>query len=829
MRKVLFLENCLARSRLFLLSLLGLLFASDFLLPRDTAATAQSFEPAGLNQLDLDGDALPDLTIINVSLATNNDEIHVYDGGNDMRWGKEWSTVTDFVNDTWVFDIGADGSAQLVIQFSKTAYKVKASLFHDLDGDGEVSIDIVNGLVNVTESAYPPLTMVAEPDWYLANGQLNWNIHILSDGPSVEHINTYNLSTTWRRFVQLDGEPDIEIEFRDDDLDGIPEYGLWRLLAPTPKTEGGSRTWIWSNEAQHIPDQPGEFEFWPFLGSSEANGYFDTPPIIEVDWLASRIARVSFPGYPIEHGYHVNTIQDFKKNLINYADFENIQAYYDLANNEDGNPELHIRHRYFGSFDPYGWNLPEPVNEIRWSWNQLLQGDLTWDFKLGLAGRHEITSTISFPDFSYKTIPFDKLPSWIAANKWDMATFVAREGANFASSEGIYAWGPIESMLDDEPSTMSRYLAGQRVVDPRQAFQNIGVGWRGEFAPSLAGQPRLYFSPIDRRLHLLNAEYGIWTIDDRSQIRYSDRDGDGYIDHWRYEEDSELLEQLIFADQYLIYADDNQISLRQIDLSPYTFESSPPKNHREWRLLNDLLTDHTQELDTSDLENIATQFSGPEWRLYGGAIRDYRSTGDGFRFVLTLKTGFETTGLLENLDLLSHSPGEYLVTYDGSFSLATLKPPEISIEKQQLYDPGSISQVNSVVLEMFNNGLDDTSDLTLFAEAQTDFGIVKLDELAVDVLSGQPVRQILAIGQMRGGDWTLHAWLEDQDGTILAEVQEYMPPIGQGDSRGEFQMLVTTGRGWLIAAFLILVVTSAMVMGSIRFLSASSPVKKQAE
>ncbi len=143
---------------------------------------------------------------------------------------------------------------------------------------------------------------------------------------------------------------------------------------------------------------------------------------------------------------------------------------------------------------------------------------------------------------------------------------------------------------------------------------------------------------------------------------------------------------------------------------------------------------------------------------------------------------------------------------------------------QHLANSSSLNQSAAIVLT--NSGLEDANGLTVFTEALDDSGIVHLDEQAVDVLSGQTVRQILDLGQMKGGAWTLHAWLEVQDGTILAEVQEYIPPIDQGDSRDEVQMLVTTGRGWWLAAFLILAVTSVLVMITMRFLSASTVVNR---
>src|SRR6185503_2976812 len=147
---------------------------------------------------------------------------------------------------------------------------------------------------------------------------------------------------------------------------------------------------------------------------------------------------------------------------------------------------------YYAAGDPYGWNVNAPVNEIRWSWNQSNAPGLSWDYKLGLAGRHAITTEIQLGDFRYTTVPYADLPGWVVNNQWDYATFVARENTPFQSTEGIYGWGPIEKLIDGKLETTSRYLAGDVVVDLQPEFKNIDFGWRGELAPNLQSRPSLY-------------------------------------------------------------------------------------------------------------------------------------------------------------------------------------------------------------------------------------------------------------------------------------------------------------------------------------------------
>jgi len=85
------------------------------------------------------------------------------------------------------------------------------------------------------------------------------------------------------------------------------------------------------------------------------------------------------------------------------------------------------------------------------------------------------------------------------------------------------------------------------------------LGDRGEFDRDNSGQGKLYIGPFDRKLHLLGAEWGAWTVDrqgayhagwkapsprpaaDKVQevVRYTDTDGNGFIDRIEYDYDGD--------------------------------------------------------------------------------------------------------------------------------------------------------------------------------------------------------------------------------------------------------------------------------------------------
>jgi hypothetical protein len=822
---------------------------------RPAPVMAQGSPEPSLRQEDLDGDGQPDLTVITASYATDRDMVWVYDGADDMRWGESWPEVTDFTNDTWLFDVASDGVARLVIRFSRERGGYLASLFQDRDGDAVVKTEVDGTRVTILESPYPVLTVKANDGWFLPDGHLNWNVRFLTDGP-VLHLHTYELTDPWKQFLVHDGEPDVELEFKDEDLDGIPEYGLWRIMAPTPSFWGATRTVIWSNAGGTRPSQPTGSLFWPYLATSapasprspgtdsipagaalpQDPNYFDLPPIVVAGFGEGKIQHITFPGYPIERGFHLNTPQPFLKGEINYADAELAQAYYDLAGDRDGSPELHIRHRYYGQRDPYGWDLGVPENEIRWSWNQANSSGLGWDYKVSLARRQAVTGTVEFPDFSYHGVPYEALPFWVTDNSWDYATFVAREGADIESAEGIYLWGAVETPVEEDPSLLSRYLAGELDLDLGEAFHDLPPGWRGELAPALQDRPLLYVSTVDGQLHLRGASQGVWNLGGGSELRYADLDSDGYLDQWLLFEDGVLARQFSFVAPYLIYAGDDQVTFKRVEAEPSLLETLPPRTQAEWLALSERLAAQGRSLGPDDLEAMMAQFEAVEWRVDGAEMRDLRSSGAGFRAILDLQPGFGARGS-GGPGLAALQPGAYLLTYDGDFQVERLTAPSLHLE----FDPGSAPQGEGptvfegyeLVLAIGNDGLQDTEAMTVTVWASDPGGeVTRLPPQSAGVLAGGTARLRVPWMPSEPGLWTFRADVTAVHpaaaGVSPATYELEVAPAEQPDlwsSLGGFGLVPPwTVIGLFVAAVLVGV---AFLVGLARWIAASPHERRE--
>ena len=335
-------------------------------------------------QADQNADGFVDLTTLETSFAGGADRVLVFDGGSDMQVSEDWRVATDFENDTWVFDAGGDGRAELIIHFARLdASAVEARIFDDVDGDGAVAFHVGagTGFAVITESGAPMLTVTSWPSWVRPDGGLNYNIRIAQDGTFGGQEGAPEFLAAMRR----DGRLDHEWILADEDGDGIPEYRIGRMLLPTPETSGLHRMGIQVNSGRVRPRENAAALFWPLLERSPTDrtgNYFDTAPTVDVDWSTARLRDAGIVGYPIEQGFHVNALNYLRPGIRNVPNFENAMAFYDLDGDHDHRAELFVRHRYYEAGDRHGENVVPASNEIRYSWTERNPNGLVWDYKL---------------------------------------------------------------------------------------------------------------------------------------------------------------------------------------------------------------------------------------------------------------------------------------------------------------------------------------------------------------------------------------------------------------------------------------------------------------
>jgi len=717
---------------------------ASLLIPSHALAVSQGPPIIGLQQRDLDGDDSPDVTIIYCAFATDSDTVYVYDGAGDMRTASDWHEATDFVNDTWVFDVDSDGTAQLIILFAEEDGTSIALLYDDHNADQQVAYEVSGKHIVLQNPDSWSLKIVAEGSWFSPAGYPTQNL-----------------------LLYFNGSEGVVAGIRDYNRDGVPDYEFWNVLTQAPgaaRQQSGSGLWV--NKGSTRSTAPDETLFWPFLiaGSwPDIQNKFDLTPFVVVDWQRATIIGTSIgkdvSGYPIEAGYFVLPVSPLTLGELNYANFENPMAYYDLAADRDGWPELHIRMEYFGPFDPFLTvvSSARAHNDIRYSWNQDNSPNLIWDYKVALVGEHLVDSAVQFADLGIKTIPYEALPSWIVEQTWAWGTLVASEGGGYRSSEGIYEWGASYDFQPDARHSNTRvprsgialhqYLTGASVEPPDRFFEGIRPSFRGEFA-YLEDRPFLYMSPIDRKLHLRHAFKGIWNTGDESEIRVADRDGDGYLDEWLFSRGGSLQRQLNLAPDHLILSDSTaeRAEVKRTKVGLALFETLPPHDHDSWQRLGAQLEAHRPSFAPDDFAAMADQFDGPATRIEGAALRNYRPQGDGFRFVLDARPGFRILSDPEGWGSRLTAAGAYAISFDGmAWDVRPATPAAPRASEMIVGEPGQPPRAlewTSIEILLENDGLEDVLELPVYAVLSGPAGEQEVLTTTISLLPAEGSQQV---------------------------------------------------------------------------------------
>jgi hypothetical protein len=453
---------------------------------------------------------------------------------------------------------------------------------------------------------------------------------------------------------------------------------------------------------------------------------------------------------------------------------------------------------------------------------------LNWDYKLSLAGSNPITSVVDFDDFSLYLEPYFDLPHWAISHNWVNTTFVANEDRSYVSSEGIYEWSTTEGVINDYlhsdilvPDSVKvekECISGLGSCDLSQLFTDIGVGLRGEYKGK-PGQPQLYFSPIDQRLHLLGAELGIWRITSQDVLKYSDQTKDGIIDTWLLVREDTVREQLRFMPPFLIFSKDNQILIKKTDLPPIQFAVTPPTNHEEWKNLTALL-DPYWGTKPNDIEEMFQQDTGPTQKLIGAVFSDFRPTETGFRFTLAIQPGFQNVDqeIIPTLD--TFPVGDYVVTYNhetATFDIKPITPP--ALNATVMPTPLTELQTTDIQVSLDNQGLQDVNAATLELWAKPlQIEATLVASQTVNILAQEPTTIKLPWTPPSDGVWTLTPLIRQPDGQTITGSSTQVSV--QQTQTANFSNLIPLSVPGRLLPLIILGLISLAAIGSLTFLKA---------
>lgn len=202
-------------------------------------------------------------------------------------------------------------------------------------------------------------------------------------------------------------------------------------------------------------------------------------------------------------------------------------------------------------FSGYGFNYSDQVHKFKNMRGLQAADSFIFD------SRWRQINDLIFPD---QKVSYSKI---FNEGKWDYCWFV------FDEDDDCNRWERVEFY---EPKNLWKIGMEKGGIDNNK--QADAIGDRGEFDLDNSGSGRLYISPVDGKIHLFGAEYGIWRIDMnassfqgygglyppakehvRSQketdkwatIKYTDTDGNGFLDKIEYDLNGDtIFEEAVF-------------------------------------------------------------------------------------------------------------------------------------------------------------------------------------------------------------------------------------------------------------------------------------------
>ena len=768
-------------------------------------------------QQDLNGDGVPDKAVIMADYLGERYRVVVYDQSLDMMWSDDWRAGTDFVNDVWLFQTETGEQTKLIIRFSQSPEGYLAELYDDFDGDGDVAYKVPDlPSVEVLESSFPAVRMTADQPWLLPDGRVNYMVHFSLYRP----LPVWFVQAWLFEYLPQEGRIAYTNEVVDSDGDGNPDYELGLAFPDTPEGWYVVRSQINVNVSD-VPRPHFEGAFlWPYLGYALPGDWSEmqvqrrpenlSPPL-KMDWQAGRIMGVAplLPFYGLGDQWTILTTKPIEKHRVNELDRE-VLAYYDFTGDTVTDVLFRLLHYpvdpvQIGSHTFY-------LEQVSYAWHHQDRDTMAWDYELELAALHEQPSTmVEFQDFAVYTVPYDDLLwHYSRPSDWAYATFVAAESNAYRSNEGIGEWGTLEGIQTDlsrppeeryVPDSMMAqhgYLRGWEDSSPADLYTEIREGFRGEYA-DLMGPASLYFSSIDRRLHLSKASLGLWNLGDNRKIQYKNLGG-VYLDTWILLENGDPLEYLYAPPGYLIYQDRGGVRFFRVDVPPALFTALPPRDRSEWEELEARLAEYHVDSAPDDFLAMAEQSGEPSLVISKASIRDIRLTDGGFRFVLEMGSDFGLAG--ESLwDLRGLAPGEYVVTLsEGVFSVQPLTPARVTLEMEV---HSSEDHLKTLRVRVTNEGLADLADVhPSFTQVCSDH--TQEFEGQVFDLDGGASKEISAVTPMVSDQaCVVYAQMLDGEGVVLA-TQSLEVPAADVSDRQMVQAVQASGGGHLAVVYVLL-------------------------
>jgi hypothetical protein len=775
--------------------------------------------------------------------ASPRDQVMIYSRTIDPNWVYPTTAsepLPDMREGFWLFDVGADGTANLVIEFSSGSMgEAIADFYFDLDDSGAINLSPPNAdeLLRVNERA--AMRMIAPEGWWTDGEKTNFNLDIALDGQFRGNFSIPLVYDTpqWRA-VTTDGTPEFLIHVRDTDRDGLPDYEWRQADIGLPDESAQRRTEINYN----TEDDEGAIQhsiFWrylsSFIGDYVKPVYGESIPPIEIDWANASLGTISeFVSSRTNAGsFFVYSSNRLDETTLSIADFESPFAFYNLTGITPAMPDLLIRASYTAVESPFfvdGDTNIETTNrhalqEMYYAWRRPIPGESlaqspVWDYSISLGGRHEYTDETRVGPFNVLMPAYADLPDWVIEKDWDFASMSANEGGGYADSEAIPRW----SVLEGTDPLGNLYITGAINDSPfARRFTNIDAGQRSDMAPAIQDQLWLYVDPLDGKLHLQQTAFGMWRLNALGSLTYRNLDGDAYLDQWTYNEGGRVRQELTRAGDFVLLQDRTTVRIARAPMPRSVYESLPPRTGDELLAIDAAVAAADVEFAPNRLNERFAALNVPIWEVTDAALSSLRLTPDGFEAVLQLGADAETSGTLP-IELTTELGDLLTLTGAGDqLTLARIDPPRVIIdsinvgfnpETRPLYDRQRIE------VRLRNDSLIGVVGVQVRVNARQDATLISLLDTIVE-LPGRTTTPLGVVWEPSAtGEWQIEAsvsvtWAEETSILRASEAVSISPESvrtasyfdlwGQVPLAGALQLALLVGGMLLVGCLFLLI------------------------
>jgi hypothetical protein len=545
----------------------------------------------------------------------------------------------------------------------------------------------------------PVIVMKAVGGYWVRRHQANYNLDVLIYGSVQAMWGSGSQSGDSAGYAPL--LKASELSYKITTRTGASGVPLWDLRELVPPFAGDG--YIRVNYAQRectekVAWAPSLVSMWPYVrtegGFAEPHGEIE-PPIV-VNLRSGRVTLfgeiVSVRGGPCSYDFY--SLRALGRRDISRLDFESPWGFYNWSSRKTTLPNEIIRTQYFPANDSWQRGVdPTLLNsaplanrsqeDVRMSWAEHA-GNQLFGYKVDVFGYHQYRTMVRIAGGKIKVYApsYRNYPKWVVDHRWPVATFIDDRSAEYATSEGIYQWAAL--------LVGSRYLRGWSNAARLNAFDALPIGFRGEYRVGSMERPRLYISMIDRRVHLLGADGGIWNLGNGWYLVEGNLDDGDAIDAWTLEHVAghvggrvgetrerqdipgnpsrndgrasalRVVERLDVLDGVLLYSGTNGVVVRKSPRLRPEVELVPPTGRATWRAFLRARQRLGPGRNPRRLDTWVNAFVGPEAAWHHATLGEVGALANGFVAVLKVRRGF---GVSQIPGLSGIGPGRWVLRY----------------------------------------------------------------------------------------------------------------------------------------------------------------------